>query len=648
MTHQRHHGAIPVKSLTTAMFLFFCVSTAAGQDWGLQGNPQLTAWFEDEVSRIEGSNDLSKYSTLEQWESARPELRRQLFEMLGLDPLPERTPLRSEVTGTVEEEEFVVENLHFQSAPGLFVTANLYRPKHQTGPLPAVLYVCGHGGVKKDGVSFGNKVHYHHHGSWFARNGYVCLTIDSLQLGEIEAIHHGTYRYDRWWWNARGYTPAGVEAWNCIRALDYLQERPEVDGTRMGVTGRSGGGAYSWWIAALDDRVQCAVPVAGIATVRDHVVDGCVEGHCDCMYLFNIYRWDYPVVAALVAPRSLLISNSDKDRIFPLDGVIEVHRQVAHIYDLYGRRDRLGLNITEGPHKDTQELRVHAFRWFNRWLQMDSDSLITDTASKFFEPQQLRVFQNLPNEERNTTIDQSFVPEADAATLTRRDAEQQRLRLAQKCFAAWPDMPPLKQDDASVTQQVSQKNPSLGTDSLTVSSTVIQFDSQPHVPLELTFHRGATQDDSAVTDVTLIVAAGEELDPTERQAMLDLLKQPGHAVAVFTPRGLGANKWAGNDKKQTQIRRRFQLIGTTLETMQAWDIRRAIQLCRSICGQDARTVVQAPPELLVETVSAVLYEPSVTRLAFPKDIDIDGEDVELFNLTRTVNIADLIRLVDSR
>ena len=64
---------------------------------------------------------------------------------------------------------------------------------------------------------------------WFATHGYVCLIIDTLQLGEIAAIHHGTYRYDRWWWQARGYTPAAVECWNGIRALDYLQSRPEVD-----------------------------------------------------------------------------------------------------------------------------------------------------------------------------------------------------------------------------------------------------------------------------------------------------------------------------------------------------------------------------------------------------------------------------------
>jgi len=162
------------------------------------------------------------------------------------------------------------------------------------------------------------------HPAWFARHGYVCMVIDTLQLGEIEGIHHGTYRYKMWWWNSRGYTPAGVEAWNCIRALDYIQTRKEVDSSRFGVTGRSGGGAYSWWISALDDRIKAAIPVAGITDLQNHVVDGYVEGLCDCMCIVNTFGWDYPLVAAMVAPRPLLTSNSDKDNIFPLKGVIRM------------------------------------------------------------------------------------------------------------------------------------------------------------------------------------------------------------------------------------------------------------------------------------------------------------------------------------
>ena len=83
--------------------------------------------------------------------------------------------------------------MHYQSMPGLYVTANLYRPAKSEGRLPAILYVCGHANVVKDGVSLGNKTGYQHHGEWFARHGYVCLIIDTVQLGEIRGEHHGTY-----------------------------------------------------------------------------------------------------------------------------------------------------------------------------------------------------------------------------------------------------------------------------------------------------------------------------------------------------------------------------------------------------------------------------------------------------------------------
>ena len=370
----------------------------------------LAEYFQSETKKLQ-DQCLSDIKTLEDWKAKRPVYKQQLLEMLGLDPLPEKTPLKATTTGTTDQEQFTVEKLHFQSMPGLYVTADLYIPKDLSKPAPAVLYVCGHGNVKKDGISYGNKVAYQHHGEWFARNGYVCLTIDTLQLGEIEGIHHGTYRYNMWWWLCRGYTPAGVEAWNCVRALDYLETRKEVDANRIGVTGRSGGGAYSWWIAAIDDRIKVAVPVAGITDLQNHVVDGCVEGHCDCMFIVNTYRWDYPLVAALVAPRPLLISNSDKDTIFPLDGVLRVHEKVRRIYKLYGAEKNLGLQITEGPHKDTQELRIHAFVWFNRFLK-NEDPIIRVPAEPLLQPQQLRVFEKLPTDEINTKIQETFVPVA--------------------------------------------------------------------------------------------------------------------------------------------------------------------------------------------------------------------------------------------
>ncbi|MBC7965169.1 MAG: prolyl oligopeptidase family serine peptidase, partial [Fuerstia sp.] len=547
----------------------------------------------------------------------------------------------------------VVERVYYQTLPGLYETGTFYRPRKNDGPLPTSLYVCGHGKVKKDDISFGNKTHYHYHGAWFARNGYACLTIDTLQLGEIEGLHHGTYNLDRWWWNSRGYTPAGVEAWNCIRALDYLETRPEVDAKRIGVTGRSGGGAYSWWIAAVDDRIQCAVPVAGITSLRDHVNTGCVEGHCDCMYMVNTFRWDFAKVAALVAPRPLLISNTDKDTIFPLEGVVDIHRQVRHIYELHGAGENLGLHITEGPHEDTQELHIHAFRWFNRFLKHDK-SMIEKTAVKFFEPEQLKVFAQLPTDEINTTIDETFVPPAQLPLIedVLKDPSawyNGRLsRLRERCFRAWPDSDPdWKPATATRLEKLSVEELELPQPD-TWQRVRIHFESESHVPLylDVVFSKETTLE--SIEDATLIVSNGKDFAQSFGSGLSSVSAQSG-CVVVFTPRGMGPHAWQGDEAKQRQIRRRFQLIGTTADAQRVWDIRRAMQVTGQVCSSlKAPPVIRGEQSLAELVLLATLFEPT-SGSQVPADLTDDPMAwPDILNLTRTITPQELVALVALR
>lgn len=387
-----------------------CTSMLAAEDSIELSRATLAA----RVAELERANDLSGYRDAQSWSEDQKELRQQLIEMLGLPSLETRDPeLHPTITGTLETEHIVVEKLYFQSLPGLYVTGTLYRPKQNDGPMPAVLYVCGHGQVKQDGVSLGNKTYYQHHPAWFAEHGYVCLAIDTIQLGEIEGIHHGLYSFNRWDWPSRGYTPAGVEAWNALRAVDYLVTRPDVDAGKIGITGRSGGGAYSWYAAAIDPRISVAVPVAGITDLRDHVLGQCVRGHCDCMYMVNHYGWDYSMLAAMVYPRALLIGNTDKDPIFPLEGVERVHHQVRHVYQ-HGYKENLGIQWTTGGHDDTQELQLGCFVWLDHFLK-GKRRVITQPAEARFERSQLRVFHAIPEDQRVTSVQDWFVPFASPA-----------------------------------------------------------------------------------------------------------------------------------------------------------------------------------------------------------------------------------------
>ncbi|MFO0877689.1 MAG: prolyl oligopeptidase family serine peptidase [Gemmataceae bacterium] len=346
--------------------------------------------------------------SLKEWQERTPRLRREYLDMLGLWPLPERTPLRATVTGTLTRDSVVIEKLHYQSKPGLYVTANLYRPKTITGKLPAILYVCGHSGRGRDG----NKTAFQDHGMWFARHGYICLIVDTLQLGEIAGKHHGTYMLNRWWWHSLGYTPAGVECWNGIRGIDYLVSRPEVDPARIGVTGISGGGATTVWVAAADERVKVAVPVSGMSDLPSYVGNRVVNGHCDCMFVVNLHRWEWTTLAALIAPRPLLFANSDNDPIFPMDGNRRIIARLRDLYTLHGKPGLVAEHISPGGHDYRPDLRIAIFRFFDEHLRGEKRS-IKDADDAPLPGEQLRVFAtdaDLPRDALNASIDETFIP----------------------------------------------------------------------------------------------------------------------------------------------------------------------------------------------------------------------------------------------
>lgn len=374
------------------------------------GDAMIEKYLADKVAEI-SKKELDGAKTKEEWEARRPRLKQEYFEMLGLWPVPEKTPLNAKVTGSVEGDDFVVEKLHFQSKPGLYVTGNLYRPKKIDGKLPAVLYVCGHSGRGRNG----NKTAFQDHGMWFARNGYVCLVIDTLQLGEIAGIHHGTYNQGRWWWQARGYTSAGVECWNGVRAIDYLVSRPDVDGERIAVTGISGGGAATLWIAAADDRVKVAVPVSGMSDLESYVTNKIINGHCDCMLMINTYQWEWTTIACLVAPRPMLFANSDKDGIFPMDGNRRIIERLRRLYKMHGKPELVDDYVSVGGHDYRPDLRIAIFKWINKHIKNDTGPVKDSADFKLFANEELRVFpkdEDIPRDALNGKIDETFTPMA--------------------------------------------------------------------------------------------------------------------------------------------------------------------------------------------------------------------------------------------
>ncbi len=598
----------------------------------LDGQTMIESFLSREAARLDGAF-LDGVTNRQQWEGRREQLRREYLEMLGLWPLPERTPLQTRVTGALEREEgFRVENLHFQSRPGLYVTGNLYLPKGDRGgkKLPAVLYVCGHSGRGRDG----NKTAFQHHGMWFATHGYACLIIDTLQLGEIAAIHHGTYRYDRWWWQARGYTPAAVECWNGIRAIDYLQSRPEIDPERIAITGISGGGAASFWIAAADDRIQVAAPVSGMGDLIDYVGEKVVNGHCDCMFLINTFQWPWTQIAALVAPRPLLFENSGHDPIFPMNGNDRIRSRLEQLYRLYtNRTDRLfDIGITPGGHSDNPELRLMAYRWID-WHLKGSNAPVTERELPPIDGPRLRAFpENLPADELNTKIDESFLPAAgNRLPDNGREFEAWRSdRLAELRRLAFRPLP-LTFPVQSLPRL--ERKPARG---------ILQ--SAPGIQVAWNYFP-APRGPSAAKRWLVVLNEDEPFDT--KPAWVE--RVGGNAsVLLLAPRGTGPLAW--QDPPPFAIRRSLALLGRTVEGDRVED---TLAMAASLLGPPTKRSAPAwgiagRGRAGVIAAYAALFEPRLDEIALVAPTPSHREGPIFLNVLRVLDVPDALGLLAPR
>jgi dienelactone hydrolase len=563
-------------------------------------------------------------TTKEEWEASRPRLKRELFQMLGLWPIPGRTDLKAQVTGTLEAEGPVaIEKIHFQSRPGLYVTGNLYRPKDVSGKLPTILYVCGHSPRGRDG----NKTAYQDHGMWFARHGYVAFLIDTLQLGELAGVHHGTYNLDRWWWHSAGYTSAGVECWNGVRAIDYLLTRPDVDPGRIGVTGISGGGAATFWIAAADDRVACAVPVSGMSDLESYVSHRIINEHCDCMFIYNTFRWQWTTIAALIAPRPMLFANSDRDPIFPMDGNRRVIDRLRRFYTMLGHPERIAEHVSPGGHAYRPDLRLAVFRWMNRHLKNDS-SPVEDADYRALDGKRLRVFPDdgdLPTDALNARIDESFVPRhrptppAPADLVRWGDERMAELRsLAFRTFPERiPSARPERPDDKTSTGRWFQTEPGI---------QVVLFGDESRID---------------TPEATLVVL--NEGDSPE----LPLTQEPRSSTVVLAPRGVGPTAWV-RKSPPNYVERSHALLGRTVDEGRVWDVAAVARWLTDRSEGKTRWRVAGRGPAGIVAAYAALFEPEIAGVTLIDPPVSHHEGPYFLNVLQVLDIPDALGLLAPR
>lgn len=285
-------------------------------------------------------------------------------------PLPAKTPLNPRVTRTVDRDAYTIENVIFDSRPNFPVTGNLYLPKNRPGKTPAVVGVCGHSLNGKAGGS------YQSFAQGLARLGYIVLIIDPIGQGErfqyvdadLKPVQGGNVREHLYVGNPQflvGEFFGTWQAWDAIRALDYLLTRPEVDGERIMVTGNSGGGTITSWCCALEPRFLAAAPSCFINTFRRMFESEQPADTEQCPPRALARGLDHAELLMPYLPRHLILLGQEKD-LFDARGLEQSYARLKHLYTLMAVKDNVELFIGPDYHGYYQKNREAMYGWFNQ------------------------------------------------------------------------------------------------------------------------------------------------------------------------------------------------------------------------------------------------------------------------------------------
>jgi dienelactone hydrolase len=591
------------------------------------------------------ANSLAGIHSLTDWQNIRSQRYNEFIEMMGIEDMPlsgKRPDLNVRITGTIQRDGYRIEKLYYESLPGLYVRANLYVPDSIKKPVAAILYVCGHSPTQK--------VHYQAHPRKFAQLGFVCLIIESIQFGEVRGEHWGCYANGWFHWYSRGYNPAGVELWNAIRGLDLLSERPEVDPEKIGVTGISGGGVQSWYIAAADPRIKAVAPVCGATTLKAQIETRTIDGHCDCMMPINTYQQDFMDIGALIAPRPLLMCQSNRDGLYSIESVRDLHQGIKRIYVLYGSPEKINLVETPGGHSYHKISREKIFSFFldhlmGKKVTPEVAGDIDESEANQLSDEELKVFiDGPPANDRTKTIQDSFIklpaaPEisSEKELLVFRDSVKKFLAL--KTFGAFPAVQP------PFDPRLEFRN----LDGAKYGESIHSFISEEGWRLKIDIHWNNEPDKKKPL---MIVLRSYNEDRWASESYISGLKNDWN-IAFFEVRGVGENGW--DPGLQWHIRRASAWTGRTIASMQVYDVLRCLKFCRSLEGVDADNIgIAARDEMAVVAMYAALMDGNCKALVLknppetqdkPSQRDGRGEATEMLNCLRVIDVYQLPALL---
>jgi cephalosporin-C deacetylase-like acetyl esterase len=494
--------------------------------------------------RVARFNGIRTETDFRNWQEAN---RRTFLELIGGLPT-ERLPLHARVSGEIAREGYIIRKVIFESLPDYYVTANLYVPTTGKGPFPAVLTPCGH---SANGKAYDV---YQHLFIGLVKRGYVVLSYDPMGQGE-------RYQY----WNFlqqetllkspdNQHAMAGLQEillgqnlaryfiWDGIRGLDYLTSLPEVDPSRLGVTGNSGGGTLTTYISMLDERVKVASIVTFITSLPKKIearnLDREADPEQDIPGLLAA-GLDHTEFVGMIAPRPVLIGAATRD-FFPVEGTRQTFAELQSLYKKLGVPERIKMVEFDHPHMYSQPLREATYAWFDHWLK--------GVAGEAHEPAIITekddTLQCTPSGQVITSLGGKRVYDFNRAQAeqelrlldSRRHSVDFRTTLAEK----------IRRRLALPVDAVAPAAKTLATSEvgdLAVEKLLLETDPGIQVPTRVIHRQGLERRAPAVLYLR------DRLGERDAPALFASLAEQGKVVAVADVRGFG-EAWAPGDLRE--------------------------------------------------------------------------------------------------
>src|SRR5262245_23068963 len=365
------------------------------------------------------------YQSLADWTARKAVLRKQILSAAGLMPMFAKNDLRPQVFGRIENRDYSVEKVLLETLPGNYLAGNLYRPLKPAPPegFPAVLSPHGHWQYGR--LEHTNIASVPARAISLARQGYVVFAYDMLGYNDTVQTPHdfGDKPAQQLW----AFGPLGLQLWNSIRSLDFIESLPDVDKGRIGVTGASGGATQTMLIAAVDDRVQFTAPA--------NMVSFIMQGGSLCENAPNL-RLDTTNVefAAMMAPKPMIMTAATGD--WTKNMLTEEYPAVRAIYELFQKPDNIATLMLDAPHNYNLPNREAMYAFFAKHVLGDSD------ASKYKERNvrveklgDMMVLHNRKLPDNAVSFQQLF---DEWKQFAREQTENRRERLALALAAEWP------------------------------------------------------------------------------------------------------------------------------------------------------------------------------------------------------------------